>query len=383
MLCMAASVSRIYASGSEASRCREERRSRYFRHVGDTDHRAPRKLSSKNRPRTAAHLRLTRCRVAPYCPAMLERRAFLAGVAAVVVGPRTAGAQRAAKVWTVAFLDEVSGRSVPWIAAFEHRLRDLGYIDGENLAFIFRSAGGRVDRITQLATELVRSNPDVIVNLGGPEGARAVKQQTTTIPVVFSAIEWDPVAAGVVASLVRPGGNLTGISALAVELAGKRLELLTELVPGAKRIAVLWHKARAADQFRVLDQAADVLKLNVVSVEVEGLANDLDTSFARAARERVSAVLVLGSPVFFPQRKQLADLGLRYRLPTSFQRPAYAEAGGLTSYGPDIDDILRHVADYVDRILKGAKPADLPVEQPTKFELVINLKTAKALGLTI
>jgi putative ABC transport system substrate-binding protein len=247
------------------------------------------------------------------------RRTFLACGAAFLAAPLAAEAQQTGKVWRVGLLEDVSGRNVPWFAAFEHRLRDLGYDEGKNLSLEFRTAGGQLNRITALAAELVRLNPDAIVNLGGAEGVRALKHQTNVIPIVFSAIEWDPLATGVVATLAHPGGNLTGISALAVELAAKRLELLRELIPGARSIAVLWHKARAADQFRVLRRAAEVLQLHVVSLEVGVLAHDLDSAFARAAREPVNAVLILGSPAFFPERQHLADLGLRYRLPTSFQ----------------------------------------------------------------
>jgi putative ABC transport system substrate-binding protein len=291
--------------------------------------------------------------------------------------------QEARKVARVGFLEDVSPRNVPWVAAFERRLTELGYVEGKNLVIEFRSAGGRVDRLPDLAAELVRLTPDVIVHLGGPDGARALKQATSTVPIVFSAIEWDPVTTGVVASIARPATNFTGISALAVELAAKRLDLLKELVPRASRVAVLWHRPRAADQFRVLQEAARTRKFTLVSLELGALPHDLEGAFKTASRERADAVLVLGSPAFFPHRKRLAELGLQHRLPTSFQRPAYAEAGGLMSYGPDVDDIMRRVADYTDRILKGAVPAELPVEQPSRFELVVNAKTAKALGLTI
>ena len=186
-----------------------------------------------------------------------------------------------------------------------------------------------MDRLPDLAEELVRLKPDVIAHSGGPEGARALKQATSTIPIVLAAIEWDPVTGGVVAGIARPGTNFTGISALARELAAKRLELLKELVPRASRVAVLWHRPRAADQFRVLQEAAHTLKFNVVPLEMGALPHDLEGAFKTASREHADAVLVLGSPAFFSHRKRLAELALRHRLPTSFQRPAYAEAGGL------------------------------------------------------
>ncbi len=259
----------------------------------------------------------------------------------------------------------------------------MGYVEGKNLEIDFRTAEGRTDRLQDLATELVRLKPDVIVTSAGPDGTLALKHATSIIPVIFSAIEWDPVAAGVVESLGRPGSNLTGVSALAVEFASKRLQLLLEAAPRLMRVAVMWHRPRATDQYRVLREAALALKLQLISLERGTLPYNLEGAFKAAAQGGAGAVLVLGSPVFFPERKRLGELALRHRLPTSFQRPDYVEAGGLMSYGPDVDDILQHLADYTALILKGAKPGDLPVEQTTKFELVINLKTAKALGLTI
>ena len=313
----------------------------------------------------------------------MERRAFIAATIGLLAAPRPAVAQRADKVVRLGFLDSVSSRNVPWIAAFDRRLVELGYIEGKNLAIEFRTAEGRTDRLQDLATELVRLKPDVIVASAGPDGTLALKHATSTIPVIFSAIEWDPVAAGVVESLGRPGANLTGISALAVEFASKRLQLLVEAVPRLMRVAVMWHRPRAVDQYRVLREAALALKLQLISLERGTLPYNLEGAFKTAAREGAGAVVVLGSPAFFPERKRLAELALRHRLPTSFQRPDYVEAGALMSYGPDVDALLQRAADYTDRILKGAKPSDRPVEQPTKFDLAINLKTAKALGLTI
>ena len=316
--------------------------------------------------------------------ASLDRRSFIATLAGgLLAAPLAAEAQRADKVVRVGFLDAVSSRNVPWIAAFERRLLELGYVEGKNLEIDFRTAEGRTDRLQDLATELVRLKPDVIVTSAGPDGTLALKHATSIIPVIFSAIEWDPVAAGVVESLGRPGSNLTGVSALAVEFASKRLQLLLEAAPRLMRVAVMWHRPRATDQYRVLREAALALKLQLISLERGTLPYNLEGAFKAAAQGGAGAVLVLGSPVFFPERKRLGELALRHRLPTSFQRPDYVEAGGLMSYGPDVDDILQHLADYTALILKGAKPGDLPVEQTTKFELVINLKTAKALGLTI
>ena len=313
----------------------------------------------------------------------MERRVFIAATIGLLVAPLAGEAQRAERVVRVGFLDSVSSRNVPWIAAFERRLVELGYVEGKNLAIDFRTAEGHADRLQDLATELVALKPDVIVASAGPDGTLALKHATSVIPVIFSAIEWDPVAAGVVDSLGRPGANLTGVSALAVEFASKRLQLLLEAAPRLMRVAVMWHRPRATDQYRVLREAALALKLQLISLERGTLPYNLEGAFKTAARGGAGAVLVLGSPVFFPERKRLGELALRHRLPTSFQRPDYVEAGGLMSYGPDVNDILQHLADYTALILKGAKPSDLPVEQTTKFELAINLKTAKALGLTI
>jgi putative ABC transport system substrate-binding protein len=314
----------------------------------------------------------------------MERRAFVSGITlGLLAAPLAVEAQRADRIVRVGFLDSVSSRNVPWIAAFEQRLVELGYVEGKNLAIDFRTAEGHTDRLQDLATELVALKPDVIVASAGPDGTLALKHATSIIPVIFSAIEWDPVADGVVDSLGRPGANLTGISALAVEFASKRLQLLLEAAPRLMRVAVMWHRPRATDQYRVLREAALALKLQLISLERGTLPYDLEGAFKTAARGGAGAVLVLGSPVFFSERKRLGELALRHRLPTSFQRPDYVEAGGLMSYGPDVNDILQHLADYTALILKGAKPSDLPVEQTTKFELAINLKTAKALGLTI
>jgi putative tryptophan/tyrosine transport system substrate-binding protein len=314
----------------------------------------------------------------------MDRRAFITGIAgSLLAAPLAVEAQRADRVVRVGFLDSVSSRNVPWIAAFEQRLVELGYVEGKNLAIDFRTAEGHTDRLQDLATELVALKPDVIVASAGPDGTLALKHATSIIPVIFSAIEWDPVAAGVVDSLGRPGANLTGISALAVEFSSKRLQLLLEAAPRLMRVAVMWHRPRATDQYRVLREAALALKLQLISLERDTLLYNLEGAFKTAARGGAGAVLVLGSPVFFSERKRLGELALRHRLATSFQRPDYVEAGGLMSYGPDVNDILQHLADYTALILKGAKPSDLPVEQTTKFELVINLKTAKALGLTI
>ena len=300
----------------------------------------------------------------------------------MLAAPLNAEAQQAGRVYRIGLLADIAPREFPVFKVFEQRMSELGYTEGKNLTVEFKTAAGRMERLPNLAAELVRLHPDLIVGLGR-EAIRVLKRATGTIPVLFGAVEWDPITLGVVASLVRPGGNFTGVALLPTELGAKRLELLREAVPRATRLAILWQPSRAEDQFRAASEAARRLKLQVISLELRDLPHDLEASFRTATQERADALLVLGTPAFFSERKRLADLAIQHRLPASFQRSAYAEAGGLMSFGADIDHAFRRLADFADRILKGTKPAELPVEQPTKFELVINLKTAKALGLTI
>jgi putative ABC transport system substrate-binding protein len=223
----------------------------------------------------------------------------------------------------------------------------------------------------------------VIITPGGPTAAGALKKATTALPVVFSAVEWDPVKQGLAANLRRPGGNFTGVTLFAAEIAAKRLELLREAAPQTRRVAVMWHRSRAAEQFKTIQEVAPRLKIEVMSVELGEPQYDLEGAFRAAAQRGADSLILLGSPAFLQDRARFAELALRHRFPTSFQRPAYAETGGLMSFGADIDHMYTRLAHYVDRILKGGRPAEMPIEQPTKFELVINLKTAKALGLTI
>jgi len=313
----------------------------------------------------------------------MNRRGFVTGLGAILGATLAAEAQHGGKLWRIGMLSDISPREFPAFVVFERRLSELGYIGGQNLTLDFRTAGGGMDRLHSLAAELVGLRPDLIV-ASGRETAQALKGATGTIPIVFVAVEWDPIALGVVVSLARPGRNFTGLANLAAELGAKRLELLREAVPRLTRLAVVWQRSRADDQFRATLEAARRLNVRVISLEVGGRPpHDFKALFSTATHEGADAVLILGSPAFFPERKRLAELAAQHRLPASFQRPAYVDAGGLMSFGADIDYLYRRVADYADRILKGAKPADLPVEQPTKFELVLNLKTARALGLTI
>src|SRR5262245_10366046 len=278
--------------------------------------------------------------------------------------------------------------------AFRQGLRDLGYVEGRNLLFEIRSAEGKDERYPALAKELAALKVDVIVASGGTPSALAAQQATRTIPIVFINVG-DPVTSGLVASLARPGGNVTGLSVVARELIRTRLELLTQAVPGVSLVAVLGqpgaleeHTER--DRLQRAQVAGRALGVQLQFVEARG-SGDLDRAFSEIVRARAGALADLEGSVFFTERRRLADLAVKNRLPAVY---AFREAvdvgglmsfdvGGLMSYGPDMADVFRHAATYVDKILKGAKPSDLPVEQPTKFELVVNLKTASALGLTI
>ena len=264
-------------------------------------------------------------------------------------------------------------------------LRERGYIEGQNIAIEYRYAEGKVDRFSEVAAELVRLKVDVIVVAGGNRLILAVKNATKTIPIVMTGRGSDPVEAGHVESLARPGGNVTGITNLITELGGKRLELLKEAVPKTARVAVLYNPAAPSSVHEVkevLPVAARALELTVRSWEIRD-ADGFDRVFAAINKQRSDGLYVPGGPLMLANRKRIADLALKSQLPSVYDRREFVDAGGLMSYGADQAESYRRVAYFVDRILKGAKPADLPVEQPTKFEFVINLKTAKQIGLTI
>jgi len=265
--------------------------------------------------------------------------------------------------------------------AFRQGLRELGYVEGKNIVLEYRSAEGKFDRLPKLAAELVHLNVDVIVSAGGTV-TRSAKEATATIPIVM-AFDNDPVGNGFVASLARPGGNVTGLSNLSSELSGKRLELLKEIVPRLSRVAVLGNSTNPgnAQALRETELAARAFGVQLQYLDVPG-PKDIETAFREASKGRADAVLVLPSSVATSQRKQIADLAIKNRLPAIYL-PEFVDAGGLMSYGASSTDLFRRAATYVDKILKGAKPADLPVQQPIKFEFVINLKTAKQIGLTI
>jgi putative tryptophan/tyrosine transport system substrate-binding protein len=272
-------------------------------------------------------------------------------------------------------------RSAPFFAAFEERLGELGYIEGRTVTVEFLSVEGQSKRLPAAAAELVRRKVHVIVVGGGEVTVKAAKQATSTIPIVMVAIDFDPFAQGYVASLARPGGNMTGVFSQPVELAAKRLDLLKQTIPDITRVIVFWD-ATSADQLEATVTAAQSLKLPLKSVELREPPYDYAGALEGANPQPGDVLLFTTSGFFYRDRDRLAELLLRWRLP-SMVGPAWREAGGLISYGANVTDMYRLAADYVDRILKGATPADLPIQQPTKFELVVNLKTAKELGLTI
>jgi putative ABC transport system substrate-binding protein len=308
--------------------------------------------------------------------------ALMAG--GLLAAPRAAEAQQAGKVYRIGLLDYSAPDPArqAWWNAFRQRMRELGYVEGQNVTFEPRWAQGDLDRVPKLAAELVGLKVDVIVT-GGQVAAIAAKRATSTIPIVMGSGS-DPVAVGLVASLRQPGGNVTGMTSINSELAAKRLDLLRNVAPRASRIAILWDERDAGSRLNVDDTeaAAKTAGLTIHRVAVGSTAG-LEAAFATVVQGRAGALIIVSTARLFSYRKRIAELAVKHRLPTVVGLREYVEAGSLASYGTDYPDLFRRAAGYADKILKGAKPADLPIEQPTKFELVINVKTAKALGLTI
>jgi putative ABC transport system substrate-binding protein len=319
---------------------------------------------------------------------MMIRGVALVAVLALslLLAPLAAEAQQAAKIARIGLLATNLAATPHLPEAFRQGLRDLGYVEGRNLVIEYRDAEGKVDRLPALAAELVALKVDVIVATQGTRAALTAMQATKTIPIVFASVA-DPVASGLVTTLARPGGNVTGLSNVAPELVGKRLELLTQAVPGVSRVAVLWRPGALGertdkDMLKEAEAAARALGVRLQVVEARGPA-DIDRAFSDMTKARAGALTVLPSNPFLREHRRLVDLAAKNRLPAVYFSREFVDAGGLMSYGANFADLYRRAATYVDKILKGAKPADLPIEQPTKFELVINAKTAKALGLTI
>ena len=311
---------------------------------------------------------------------------WLASVLAlsILLGAAASESQPPGKIARIGYLDGGSPTPefLPFLEAFRRGLRELGYIEGQNLAIEYRWAEGRYERLPELAAELVRLRVDIIV-VGIAQAARAAKQATTTIPIVMVAVI-DPVGFGLVKSLTRPGGNITGLSSVNPEMVAKHLELLKETVPRVSRVAVLWNAANPVEVrlWRARKAAAQALGLRLIDVEVR-TPDDFAAAFSVIARERPEAMLLVGDPLILGQRRPIVEFAEKHRLPIISDVAEFPHVGGLMSYGVHLPDLFRRAPAYVDKILKGTKPANLPVEQPTRFEMVVNLKTARALGLTI
>jgi ABC-type uncharacterized transport system substrate-binding protein len=314
--------------------------------------------------------------------AQLKRREFitlLGGAAAA--WPLAARAQRAGTIARLGYLSTANPRSAPFFRAFEQRLRDLGYIEGENIIIEYRNVEGDVDKLPELAADLVRLDMNVIVTATAPP-TRAAMRATTTIPILMVAINYDPIALGFVDSLARPRANVTGLFFQHLDLAAKRFGLFREMLPSVGRIAVL-SDALTADQLGVVEAANRTVGLKLQPVELQDPPYNFENAFRAAIDSHAEAIFVLESASIFRGRTEIAQLAIRNRLPASFAFREYVEVGGLVSYGVNFSSMYRRAAEYADRILRGTKPADLPVEQSTKFEFVINLRTAKSLGLDI
>jgi len=294
----------------------------------------------------------------------------------------SAEAQQPVKIYRLGYLDNSSSSgSAHLLQALRQRLSEKGWVDGKNIVFEYRFADGNRESLPELAAELVRIKVDVLV-VRGNAVARIAKQTTTAIPIVMTSSE-DPVAAGIVASLARPGGNITGLVSPPPGLITKRLELLKEVVPRLTRVGVLASEGTGRQQVTELQATAPPLKVALQELGVRSEPGSIEDAFQTAAQKRIDAIITVANPFFFGERRRITELAAKNRLPAMYNQGAFVEVGGLMSYGADVVDLYRRAAIYVDKILKGAKPADLPVEQPTKFELVINLKTAKQIGLTI
>ena len=313
----------------------------------------------------------------------MNRRDAVVALLAIAGAPLSGHAQQAAKVFRIGLLSSLSPSDTAlWYKAFRQGLRDLGWVEGKNIGIDYRYAEGRSDRLPDLAVDLVRLKVEIIVAAVTPE-ALAAKNATKTIPIVVASMG-DPVELGFVQSLARPGGNITGLANIAAEQVGKRLELLKEIIPKLSHVAVLWDPQNRGSRlaWKEIQLPARQLGVRLHSLEVRS-PDDLDEAFEAATKARPGALAIMPAIWLVPSLKRIADFAAKSRLPSLYHGREFVDAGGLVAYGVDRADLFRRAATYVDKILKGATPADLPIEQPTKFEFIINLKTAKALGLTI
>ena len=315
----------------------------------------------------------------------MTKKIILLALCSLLLAPCSAvEAQQPAKLPRIGYLAGSANQENPAVEAFREGLRELGYFEGKNIQVEFRYTEGRTDPVSKLVAELIQLKPDVLVIAQGQTAIRAAKQATKTIPIVMLTTV-DPVAAGLVESLAHPGGNFTGLTSVARELSGKRLELLKEVVPTTSRVGFLLEadSPGAAVRLKEYEAVARPLKLEVRSLNVQTQNPDFLAAFHSADNKRVTALITVRDALFYRFQKRIAELAIKHRLSSMFERSDYVEAGGLISYAADDAEINRRAAYYVDKILKGAKPGDIPVEQPTKFELVINLKTAKQIGVII
>ena len=312
----------------------------------------------------------------------MKRREFIALVGGVAVGwPGVTLGQTPSRMLRVGMVSQ-NPRAAPFTVAFERRLHELGYVEGQNLIVEFIDTHGQVDRIAEAMQEVVRRRADIIL-AGGPEvSLKSALAATSTLPIVMVAIDYDPLALGYVSSLARPGGKVTGVYFQQTELAGKRLQLMKDALPGLKASTVFWDRL-SVDQWKATEKAASALDLRLVGIDLGDQPYDYAKAIARAPHDHRGTLFVMTSPIFFRDRQRLAEFALAHHVATMFALREHTDAGGLISYGANISSLYVRAADLVDQIAKGAKLADLPIEQPTKFELVINFKTAKALGLTV
>jgi putative tryptophan/tyrosine transport system substrate-binding protein len=312
----------------------------------------------------------------------MRRRSFLALLGAALLRPPDVLAQSSDRVRRICWLDSAGTRNEPYQVAFVQRLAELGFVEGRNLSIEFRTAAGRSERLPELAAELAREPCDVLLAPGSEAGLVALKNATRDTPIVIVANDYDPVASGHIVNLARPGGRITGVTQLQSELPTKRLELLKELLPKLRRVAVLSDTATAG-QLKSAEAEATRLSVTVHVLALKRAPYDYEDAFADAARNKDQALLALASGNFVSARRLIPELALKHRLPSMFGNYLWAEAGGLMSYGPDFSDFYRRAAEKVAMILNGAKPAEMPLEQPSAVELVINLRTARELGLAI
>jgi putative tryptophan/tyrosine transport system substrate-binding protein len=312
----------------------------------------------------------------------VRRRNFLAGAGALLAAPSVFGQPRAARVFRIGGLSAAVPRESPLWRAVDKRLAELGYVEGRNLAFEFRNASGRFEDLPALARDLIATRPDVIMVTGPEASIRAAKQAAGSVPVVMVAIDVDPVAAGLVRSLQRPGTNMTGLSAQQIDLTVKRLQLLKEMLPALRRVTVLAN-ATTGTQLAAVTRASGEIGVELDVVELGDPPHDYDALFKAARQARADGMFVLSSGIFFRDRVRITQAALEHALPAAYSQGDFADYGGLLAYGVDLPQLYRRAAEYMDRILKGASPSELPVEQATKFELVINAKTARALKIAV